>query len=63
MNFEKLFLTNILYFYCVYGMASCVSMVVRREDGPLLAVVVSLIIGTLCGYGLSLLRVKQWHLE
>ena len=63
MNFERLFLTNILYFYCVYGMASCVSMVVRREDGPLLAVVVSLIIGTLCGYGPSLLRVKQWHLE
>ena len=47
----------------VYGMASCVSMIVKREDGPLLAVVVSLISGTLCGYGPSLLRIKQWHLE
>lgn len=38
-------------------------MVVKREDGPLLAIVVGLISGTLCGYGPSLFRIKQWHLE
>jgi hypothetical protein len=47
----------------IYGLASCVSMVTRREDGPLLAMIVSLIIGIFNGYGPSLSTIKSWHLE
>jgi hypothetical protein len=38
-------------------------MIVRREDGPLLAMIVSLIIGVFGGYGPPLYNVKEWHLE
>ncbi|KAK4235565.1 putative white-brown complex protein 30 [Achaetomium macrosporum] len=56
---------NLLYFYCVYGLASCVSMVVRREAAPLVATMVSLIVGILSGAAPSLSSVKSWyvHLE
>lgn len=40
------FLANFLYFYCIYGLASCISMATRREDGPLLSVMASLIVGS-----------------
>ncbi|KAH7313642.1 ATP-binding cassette sub-family G member 2 [Stachybotrys elegans] len=63
MPFWKMFLTNLLYFYCIYGLASIVSMVVRREDGPLLAMIVSLIVGVFSGYGPPLNNVQEWHLE
>ncbi|KAH6658467.1 hypothetical protein BKA67DRAFT_558140 [Truncatella angustata] len=63
MSFWKIYLTNLLYFYCIYGLASAVSMMVRREDGPLLAMIVSLIIGVFGGYGPPLYNVKEWHLE
>jgi hypothetical protein len=38
-------------------------MLTRREDGPLLAMIVSLIIGIFGGYGPSLSTIKFWHLE
>ncbi len=38
-------------------------MIVRREDGPLLAVIASLIVGVFGGYGPPLYNVKEWHLE
>lgn len=38
-------------------------MLTRREDGPLLAMIVSLIIGIFGGYGPSLSTIKSWHLE
>ncbi|KAK7418349.1 hypothetical protein QQX98_003969 [Neonectria punicea] len=57
------FLVNLLYFYCIYGLASCVSMVVRREDAPLFATMISLIVGILCGAAPPLSQVKQWHVE
>ncbi|KAF3026722.1 hypothetical protein E8E14_014758 [Neopestalotiopsis sp. 37M] len=63
MSFWKMYMTNLLYFYCIYGLAAAVSMVVRREDGPLLAMIVSLIIGVFGGYGPPLYNVKEWHLE
>ncbi|KAH9221923.1 hypothetical protein DL95DRAFT_421411 [Leptodontidium sp. 2 PMI_412] len=43
------FVTNMLHFYCIYGLASDISMIARREDGPLLAVMMSLIVGVLNG--------------
>lgn len=63
MSFSQMFAANLLYFYCVYGLASCVGMVVKREDGPLLAVMASLIIGVLGGVAPPLSKVKAWHLE
>lgn len=38
-------------------------MVTSREDGPLLATIVSLIVGVFGGYGPSLSTIKSWHLE
>ncbi|KAF2111187.1 ABC transporter-like protein [Lophiotrema nucula] len=63
MSFNQMFAANMLYFYCVYGLASCVGMAVKREDGPLLAVMASLIIGVLGGVAPPLSKVKAWHLE
>ncbi|KAF2194822.1 ABC transporter-like protein [Zopfia rhizophila CBS 207.26] len=63
MSFSQMFAANMLYFFCVYGLASCVGMLVKREDGPLLAVMASLIIGVLGGVAPPLSKVKAWHLE
>ncbi|KAF2639904.1 hypothetical protein P280DRAFT_518339 [Massarina eburnea CBS 473.64] len=63
MPFGQLYLAHLLYFYCIYGLACAVSMVVSRQDGPLLAIIGSLIIGIFGGYGPSLSTVKTWHLE
>ncbi|KAI1101712.1 hypothetical protein F4804DRAFT_290537 [Jackrogersella minutella] len=57
------FLANLVYFYCIYGLASCISMIVRREDAPLIATMASLIVGILCGAAPPLAKVKGWHFE
>lgn len=56
------FIANFLYFYCVYGLASCVSMVTRREDGPLIATMTSLIIGIISGVSPTLQTVSGWRM-
>lgn len=63
MSWIDMFIANLLYFFCVYGLASCVGMLVKREDGPLLAVMCSLIIGILGGVAPPLSKVKQWKIE
>lgn len=63
MDWLSQYVVVLLYFYCIYGLAGCVSMVTRREDGPLLAVMASLIVGTLSGMAPTLHDVKTWHLE
>ncbi|APA14592.1 hypothetical protein sscle_13g093620 [Sclerotinia sclerotiorum 1980 UF-70] len=63
MPFSILLIFNTLYFYCIYSLASCVSVTTRRENGPLMAVIVSLIIGVFGGYGSPLSTIKTWHLE
>jgi ABC-type multidrug transport system ATPase subunit len=63
MSFGKMFTVNLMYFWCIYGLASVVSMFVKREDGPLLAVLASLIIGILGGVAPPLSTVKGWHME
>ncbi|GKT47666.1 putative Xaa-pro aminopeptidase [Colletotrichum spaethianum] len=57
------FLVNFLYFYCIYGLASIVSMVVRREDAPLFATMISLIVAILSGAAPPLAKVREWHME
>lgn len=57
------FVANMAYTWCVYGLAACVSMVARREDAPLLATMISLIVAILSGAAPSLAQVKQWNVE
>jgi hypothetical protein len=61
ISWIDMFAANLLYFWCIYGLASCVSMVTRREDGPLLSVMASLIVGVLNGMSPSLKKVRSWH--
>ncbi|KAI0547982.1 hypothetical protein F4679DRAFT_335093 [Xylaria curta] len=57
------FATNFLHFYCIYGLSSIMSMIVRREDAPLFATMISLVVGILSGAAPPLSKVKEWHLE
>jgi len=63
ISFTNMYFANLAYFFDIYGLASVVSMVVKREDGPLVAVLASLIIGVLGGVAPPLSKVKQWHME
>lgn len=56
------FIANLLYFYCIYGLSSCVSMLTKREDGPLIATMASLILGLISGVKPSLHTVAGWHM-
>ncbi|KAJ3331205.1 hypothetical protein HDU76_003790 [Blyttiomyces sp. JEL0837] len=38
-------------FYFIYGIAAVVSMLVSRQDAPLLSVIIGLVSGVLCGFG------------
>ncbi|KAI6878006.1 hypothetical protein KC360_g8892 [Hortaea werneckii] len=64
MGWARLWGVNVGYFWCIYGLAGVVSVVVRRkEDGPLVAVLGSLVIGVLGGVAPPLSRVKEWGVE
>lgn len=63
ISFTDMYLACLAYFFDIYGLASVVSMVVKREDGPLIAVLLSLIIGVLGGVAPPLSTVKTWHME
>jgi ABC-type multidrug transport system ATPase subunit len=63
ISFTEMYAANLMYFWCIYGLASCIAMVVKRENGPLLAVLASLIIGVLGGVAPPLSTVKEWHME
>jgi hypothetical protein len=63
ITFTEMYAANLMYFWCIYGLASCIAMVVKRENGPLLAVLASLIIGVLGGVAPPLSTVKTWHME
>ena len=62
MTWGAAFIANLLYFYCIYGLSSCVSMVTRREDGPLIATMTSLVVGIISGVKPSLHTVGGWHM-
>ncbi|KAJ5088545.1 hypothetical protein N7456_012161 [Penicillium angulare] len=47
----------------IYGLASIIAVITRREDGPLMSMIVSLIIGVFGGYGPPLSTVQSWHLQ
>ncbi|KAL3485492.1 P-loop containing nucleoside triphosphate hydrolase protein [Aspergillus germanicus] len=51
-----------LHYYCIYGLGFIVSSLVRREDGPLLCMLLSLITSALSGSAPRLSTVRDWHL-
>ncbi|KAI1073440.1 hypothetical protein F5B20DRAFT_567004 [Whalleya microplaca] len=63
IRWEMAFFVNLAYFFCIYGLASCVSMIARREDAPLFATMISLIVGILSGAAPPLSKVKEWQME
>jgi len=54
IDFSHLYFIVLLCFFAVYGLAAIVSMVVNRENAPLLAVVLSLVAAVFCGYVVNL---------
>ncbi|KAJ3416423.1 hypothetical protein HDV05_001581 [Chytridiales sp. JEL 0842] len=58
--FPTLFVIILAQFFCVYGLATVVSMVVKREDAALLAVVTCLFSAVFCGYGPSVEKARSW---
>ncbi|KAL6718956.1 hypothetical protein ACLMJK_003191 [Lecanora helva] len=62
ISWPAAFVANLLYFYCAYGLASCISMVTRREDGPLIATVSILVVGVISGTSPTLRTVNDWHM-
>ncbi|PNS18166.1 ABC transporter G family member [Sphaceloma murrayae] len=63
MTFGEAYVVNLAYYYATYGLASMVSVVVKREDGPLLALLVSLVLGVFGGVAPPLTKVREWGLE
>lgn len=79
MPFVILLAVDTLHFYCSYfehpiacimanhtgicGLASCASVITSRQNGSLMAMIVSLISGGFGGYGPPLFTRKKWHLE
>ncbi|GAB1744531.1 hypothetical protein NU219Hw_g1936t1 [Hortaea werneckii] len=64
MGWVRIWIVNLGYFWCIYGLAGMVSVGVRRpEDGPLIAVLGSLVIGVLGGVAPPLSRVREWRVE
>ncbi|KAJ3109532.1 hypothetical protein HDU97_005189 [Phlyctochytrium planicorne] len=62
-NFGILFANLFLQFYCVYGLAAVISMIVRRENAALLAVVTCLFASVFCGYGPTVKSARKWGIE
>lgn len=47
----------------IYGLGCIVAAITRPRDGPLMAMLISLIISAMSGCGPRLVSVKTWHLE
>ena len=61
MGYGPAFAANLMYFFCIYGLASIVSMIVGQAEGPLFSVMASLIVGVLSGAAPPLNNVYKWH--
>jgi hypothetical protein len=58
--FDQMYSICFMFFYCVYGLANIVSMLTRRENAPLLAVVASLFAAVFGGFGPTLTDAADW---
>lgn len=50
-------------FYGVYGVSAIISLIVRRENASLVAVIVSMVIAILNGYGPKMKNAHSWGIE
>ena len=57
------FIANLAYVYCIYGLSHTISMLTKREDSPLFATMISLIVGVLSGASPPLASVRDWGVE
>ena len=57
------FVIVFLQFFCVYGIAFCVSMCVRRQVSALMAVLVTLFLAVNCGYGITLVDASKYNIR
>lgn len=62
ISFGILLGLNVLYFYCIYGLGSIVAAVLKRENGPLACLLLTIVIGMFAGYAPRLEKAKGWHL-
>lgn len=62
-SFSDFYAIVMLIFFCAYGVSFVVSLLVRRENGTLLAVMVCLVFSILNGFGPSYYLVKKWGLQ
>eukprot|EP00455_Lapot_gusevi_P045018 TRINITY_DN5716_c0_g1_i14.p1 TRINITY_DN5716_c0_g1~~TRINITY_DN5716_c0_g1_i14.p1 ORF type:complete len:849 (+),score=122.53 TRINITY_DN5716_c0_g1_i14:76-2622(+) len=53
-EYWQVFIIILMEYFGVYGLAAVISMLVKRENAPLLAVVITLFAGAFCGYGPTL---------
>jgi ABC-type multidrug transport system ATPase subunit len=60
IGFEIEFGVIFLFFFGVYSLSAFVSMVVRRENATLLAVIIALFSSVFCGYGLTIKDATRW---
>jgi energy-coupling factor transporter ATP-binding protein EcfA2 len=58
-TFVNQFFMVTFFFFGVYGVSNFVSMVVRRENATLLAVIITLFASVFCGYGLTIKDAKS----
>jgi len=63
INFWDFYLIMWMTFFGVYGLSAVMSMIVPRENAPLLAVIVALIYCTLCGYGPTLKLAEELYVK
>ena len=63
ISWSASYIANFLYFYCIYRLATCVSMITRREDGPLIATMASLVVGIISGVSPTLRVATNWHMQ
>ncbi len=59
-SFGELYSIVVLEYLAVYGLSAMMGMVVPRENAALLAVIVAIIAGVLCGFGPSIVQGRTW---
>jgi ABC-type multidrug transport system permease subunit len=62
ISFGTLLSLILLYSYCIYGVGSIVAALTKRENGPLLCLLITIVLGMVSGYAPRLAKVQEWHL-
>lgn len=63
ISFDRLYLLLFMMIFCVYGLSVVVSMLVRRENSALLAVIVTMFAAVFNGYGPTLTQARDMQIS